>query len=185
MKLKKRGNGWNVHRENFDSILFCGNIKDLPNILKGIDVSRYVQKIAELEYHGTTSVFCEIDSNPYSWIYQPSCLHESHRIICTGNFASSNNAPGKMTGTIEFTDKISLESIKDNLSRIPLHPKYLAHHYNQYTYPIQNANTRYMIKSLKDVLASANFYFTGRFADWEYYNMDVAIGAAMDLCKMI
>ena len=30
-----------------------------------------------------------------------------------------------------------------------------------------------------------DFYLTGRFADWEYYNMDVAMGAAMDLCKMI
>lgn len=28
-----------------------------------------------------------------------------------------------------------------------------------------------------------NFYFTGRFADWEYYNMDTAIKAAMILCN--
>lgn len=42
-----------------------------------------------------------------------------------------------------------------------------------------------MIKNLKSELAPENFYFTGRFADWEYYNMDVAIGAAMDLCKNI
>lgn len=27
--------------------------------------------------------------------------------------------------------------------------------------------------------------YSGRFADWEYYNMDVAIGAAMDLSKAI
>ena len=26
-----------------------------------------------------------------------------------------------------------------------------------------------------------DFYFTGRFADWEYYNMDIAMGAAMDM----
>ncbi len=56
---------------------------------------------------------------------------------------------------------------------------------NRYTYPIQNAHTREMIRKLKTELASASFYFTGRFADWEYYNMDVAIGAAMDLCKTI
>lgn len=28
-------------------------------------------------------------------------------------------------------------------------------------------------------------YFTGRFADWEYYNMDIAMRMAMDLCKKI
>lgn len=42
-----------------------------------------------------------------------------------------------------------------------------------------------MIHSLKAYLTQSNFYFTGRFADWEYYNMDVAMGAAMDLCKTI
>ena len=38
-----------------------------------------------------------------------------------------------------------------------------------------------MIKQLKANLAPTVFYFTGRFADWEYYNMDLAMGAAMDV----
>ena len=38
-----------------------------------------------------------------------------------------------------------------------------------------------MILDLKDALSPYGFYFTGRFADWEYYNMDVAMGAAMDM----
>ena len=42
-----------------------------------------------------------------------------------------------------------------------------------------------MIKSLKGLLEPYGFYFTGRFADWEYYNMDVAMGAALDLTKQI
>lgn len=40
-----------------------------------------------------------------------------------------------------------------------------------------------MIQNLKDVLEPFGLYFTGRFADWEYYNMDVAIAAAMDTYK--
>jgi UDP-galactopyranose mutase len=73
----------------------------------------------------------------------------------------------------------------DNLKLVPLNPKYLDHKYNQYTYPIQDACTRDIIKNIKTRLAPSGFYFTGRFADWEYYNMDVAIGAAMDLCKTL
>ena len=142
-------------------------------------------RIQALEYHGTTSVFCEIDNNPYSWIYQPSKEHQSHRIICTGNFSKNNNAPGTMTATIEFTDYINEEDIKQNLQKIPLHPKYLAHHYNQYTYPIQDINTRSLIKDFKSHMKNFNFFSTGRFADWEYYNMDVAMGAAMDLVKQL
>ena len=180
---------WIISGEVFDKVIFCGNIKDMVQMISGVNVEDYNAPVAALEYHGTTAVFCEIDKNPYSWIYQPSDEHESHRIICTGNFSNTNNdvavQEGRITATIEFTDKISKEDIVDNLSRIPLHPKYLDHQYNQYTYPIQSADTREMIKNLKDTLSHFGFYFTGRFADWEYYNMDVAIGAAMDLCKKL
>lgn len=186
-QIQKIGDKWEILGEQFDTVVFCGNIKDMVKIIRGVDLSAYVSEIGALEFHGTTAVFCEIDKNPYSWIYQPSRHHESHRIICTGNFAASNNSKnitaGRMTATIEFTDEISKEDILDNLARIPLHPKYLDHHYNPYTYPIQDAHTREMIQSLKKELAPISFFFTGRFADWEYYNMDVAMGAAMDLCK--
>lgn len=178
---------WIVCGEEYDKVIFCGNIKDMIKMITGVDIENFKSPVEALKYHGTTAVFCEIDKNPYSWIYQPSCRHESHRIICTGNFAASNNDANlpreRITGTVEFTDKLSREEILDNLSRIPLNPKYLDHMYNKYTYPIQDANTRSMIKDLKSSLAPCGFYFTGRFADWEYYNMDVAIGAAMDLVK--
>lgn len=179
---------WLIGNREFDKIIFCGNIKDMVKIIKGVDLSAFSKQIEVLEFHGTTAVFCEIDANPYSWIYQPSRRHESHRIICTGNFSPSNNDAsvmqrGRITATIEFTDSINKENILKNLSRIPLNPQYIDHTYNQYTYPIQDVNTRCMIASLKQTLAQSNFFFTGRFADWEYYNMDIAIGAAMDLCK--
>lgn len=188
--IKKVDKTWIVNGQEFDKIVFCGNIKDLPKIIEGVDISAYYKQIEALEYHGTTAVFCEIDKNPYSWIYQPSRQHESHRIICTGNFSPSNNnlltTPlDRMTATIEFTDAISKERILYNLKRIPLNPKYLCHEYNKYTYPIQNSDTRDMVKKLKQELAGTEFYFTGRFADWEYYNMDVAMGVAMDLSKTL
>lgn len=188
--IKKVGNKWVICNQEFDKVVFCGNIKDMVNMVDGVDLTQWKQDIDALEYHGTTAVFCEIDANPYSWVYQPSRQHESHRIICTGNFAPTNNdslatPEGRITATIEFTDSISKENILDNLTRIPLNPKYLDHKYNQLTYPIQCQWTRNMIKQVKEALAPSGFYFTGRFADWEYYNMDVAIGAAMDLCITI
>ena len=99
--------------EMYDYCIFCGNLKSIPEILKGVELGSDLQKsIAELKYHGTTSVFCETDNVPYSWFYQPSPKHDSHRFICTGNFAPSNNAVGKMTCTVEFTDEIEEEEIK-------------------------------------------------------------------------
>ena len=176
---------WSLGGAVYDDVVFCGNLKELPFIIKGLDLDSYCHDIESLRYHGTTSVFCEIDKNPYSWMYLPSREYESHRIICTGNFSPDNNGGRKMTATIEFTDKIDKEQIVDNLGRMPYHPQYITHQYNKYTYPIQSTETASMIKSLKKHLSNKGFYMTGRFADWDYYNMDVAIKAAMNMSKGI
>ena len=172
--------------ELYDIVVFCGNIKSLPRIIKGVSLGQYATQIDALESHGTTSVFCKIDKNPYSWIYLPSKEYEAHRIICTGNFAESNNVDkNTITATVEFTDEITEDDIRMNLAKMPLHPQYITHQYNSYTYPIQDNHTRQMIKDLKEELVSSQFFFTGRFADWEYYNMDVAMDAAMKTCNQI
>lgn len=90
-----------------------------------------------------------------------------------------------MTATVEFTDEISLADIKVNLLKMPFSLRYITHKYNKYTYPIQTADTREMIGEIKQMMSMDNFYITGRFADWEYYNMDVAIKAAMKVCERL
>ena len=173
---------WLVEGMEFDRVIFSGNIKYLPSLLAGAtNLYGFIKSIDELESHGTTSVFCKIDKNPFSWMYLPDKKYDAHRIICTGNFSNSNNSSGIMTGTVEFTDYISKDEILENLSRMPYNPRYIIHHYEKYTYPIQKADTRGMIKELKNMLEPLGFYLLGRFAEWEYYNMDVAIGASMDL----
>lgn len=187
-QIERKQGKWFINGETFDSIIFCGNIKDIPHLVKGVDILSFTQPIETLQYHGTTAVFCEIDANPYSWIYLPDDKYEAHRIICTGNFAVSNNGhipANRITATVEFTDEITKDAIIDNLGRIPLHPKYITHKYNQYTYPIQQKDTREMIASLKRTLSSQGFYMTGRFADWEYYNMDAVMAVAMKMAEQI
>lgn len=184
-EVELRGERIYINGEEFDQMVWCGNIKHLVALIQHIPhIDDYWKSVQNLDYHGTTAVFCDLDPNPYTWVYQPSDAHDSHRIICTGNFAQTNNAEGKMTGTVEFTDKISEKDIQAQLERMPFHPRYITHHYSPYTYPIQNRDTRNMIRSLKELLAPHHIFFTGRFADWEYYNMDVAMGEAMDLCRM-
>ena len=140
-------------------------------------------EVETLQYHGTTSVLCEIEANPYSWIYMPSEKHKSHRIICTGNFAASNSPDGMNTATVEFTEKISREEILEQLKIIPFSPRYITHRYTDCTYPVQDGNARSIIKAAKASLERHNMYLLGRFAEWEYYNMDAAMEAAMNLAN--
>ncbi len=186
-KLSHEQGKWIINKESFDKVIFCGNIKALPTILKDslVDITPHVKDIEALEYHGTTSVLCTIDPNHYSWMYLPDPGHLSHRIICTGNFATSNNAEGVLSATVEFTDKIPKEEILENLKKLPFTPKYITHRYTEFTYPIQDAKTRETIKAVKEVLKQNNLYLLGRFAEWEYYNMDAAVGAALDLIKRL
>jgi protoporphyrinogen oxidase len=184
IRNNKPNNYWEINDEDFDLIIYTGNIKNLPNILPAEILLPYSHQLDELDYHGTTSVLCEIKENPYSWIYLPDDKCQSHRIICTGNFTESNNATANITATIEFTDHVDRDIIIQNLRNIPYSPKYIAHQYTQYTYPIQTADTRLLIQSVKDCLRMHNIYLLGRFAEWEYYNMDAAIGAAIDLSKI-
>ncbi|MBR1998811.1 MAG: FAD-dependent oxidoreductase [Akkermansia sp.] len=181
--LEKVGNQWCVNGEVFDAVIFCGNIKHLPAMLKGINVD--LSGVERLSAHGTTSVLCEVEANPYSWVYMPSAQHESHRVICTGNFAESNSPAGMSTATIEFTLQLDKEEILKQLQLIPFSPRYIAHHYCPYTYPVQTSETPAIIADAKAQLAPHGIYLLGRFAEWEYYNMDAAMAAAMKLTEQL
>lgn len=184
-KAIRRDGVWLVNDECYDTVVFCGNIKQLPFFVDGVDIAQFEQEINQLAFHGTTSVFCEIDANPYSWIYLPDEAYKCHRIICTGNFNRNANKETRITATVEFTNFISKDDILDSLRNVPLHPRYIDHVFNEYSYPVQNPTSRSMIASLKTRLEPNNFFLLGRFAEWEYYNMDAAIGAAMDLSKKL
>lgn len=174
---------WCILGEEFDTVIFCGSVKHLPDLLQNTGIT--LPGVEKLEYHGTTSVLCEVDANPYSWIYMPSKAHESHRIICTGNFATSNSPAGMSTATIEFSEEMSREEIEEQLQRIPFSPRYITHRYTPCTYPVQNGETRSIIKAAKTALEPFSIYLLGRFAEWEYYNMDAAMAAAMQLARQL
>ena len=170
---------WLNESEVFDAVLYTGNIKKLPSMLgPSFGCEKMEESVSRLASHGTTTVLCEIDPNPYSWVYLPSADHKSHRIICTGNFSPSNNCPGKCSATVEFTGMVDLDEIKDTLRHLPFRPRYITHHFQKYTYPIQFADTRSAIGGIEEVLRQSRVYLSGRFAEWEYYNMDTAIDAA-------
>ena len=185
LKDKER-NKWIVNSDKeFDMVFFAGNIKSLTSMLKNDFLEDYEENIKSLDFHGTTTVLCEVDPNDYSWIYMPNVKYDAHRIICTGNFSKNNNKEGIMSATVEFTDYVSEDTIKEQLKDIPFTPKYISHKYTKYTYPIQDVTTRSLIFEIKGITEKEGLYLSGRFAEWEYYNMDAAMGAAMDLAKSI
>ena len=100
----------------------------------------------------------------------------------TGNFSPKNNSSNlnnkKISCTIECSGKVSKKDMIDELNFLPFRPKPLAYNYCPNSYIIQNKKTREIINELRIKLKKVDIYLCGRFAEWEYYNMDAAIESA-------
>ncbi|SDL60023.1 Protoporphyrinogen oxidase [Catalinimonas alkaloidigena] len=176
----------NEYAALFDCVIFCGDVRQLSTMyvssVPGLEEA--FASVAPLRSNGTSNVFCECDPSPWSWLYLPDPTLKAHRIIYTGNLSETNNAgTERLTCVVEFSGKHSNEEMQRELKRLPgnLHP--LAYNYEPNSYVIQEKGTRQAIESVKSTCEAAGLFLLGRFAEWEYYNMDKAMEAAMDLAE--
>ena len=88
-----------------------------------------------------------------------------------------------MTCTVEFSGILSENEMRAELKKLPFDLRPISFNNEPNSYVIQENQTRNNIKYLKTSLESYNFFLLGRFAEWEYYNMDKAIEAAMELIQ--
>jgi UDP-galactopyranose mutase len=75
----------------------------------------------------------------------------------------------------------SVENMKNEIKKLPGNLNPIANNYEPNSYIVQNKNTRELISELKKNLIHQKFFLLGRFAEWEYYNMDKCIEASMNL----
>jgi len=88
-----------------------------------------------------------------------------------------------LTCTVEFSGIVSEKKMKETLVNLPGNLKPIAFNNEPNSYVIQQMDTRSLISNLKSSLKPYKFYLLGRFAEWEYYNMDKAIEAAINLTE--
>lgn len=168
----------------FNSLIYCGDIRKLPDDIfamldrNGININY----IKNLKANGTSNLFCETNPTDISWLYIPENFTMAHRIIYTGNFSETNNRGSKRsTCVVEFSGKVSYEQMCKEIRLLPGDLNPLDYNYEESSYIIHDSNTYNEIEKMKTVLSKKNIYLLGRFAEWEYYNMDKAIESAMML----
>lgn len=187
-KLTTTPSGVTSNLGQFDALVYTGDVRKLQQIIESPSesLSSLLSQVQQLHSHGTTNVLCYTDDTDISWLYMPEEQVDSHRIIYTGNFSPANNKPGgRRTCTVEFSGKVSIEDIKRQLASLPGNLQIVDYNYEPNSYVIQGHTTRKLIADLKIELAKSHIYLVGRFAEWEYYNMDKAIEAAMDLTTQL
>jgi protoporphyrinogen oxidase len=187
--IEFKGNQWVVNSEfTAEVLIYTGDIRRLSDILKACpeDIRNQLPFMKSLQSHGTSNLLCETDETPFSWLYLPDKSTPAHRIIFTGNLSAENNpSSGRRSCTVEFSGETELSVMKQSLKNLPFNLKYIADNYEANSYVIQRRGDKERISILKEKLAPYNFHLVGRFAEWEYYNMDKAMESGMKLLKRI
>ena len=172
-----------VNGEIYDKIVYTGDVRNLKNILTGTNVNtmKILERVNKLPSNATSNVLCECDPTDTSWLYLCDSSLAAHRIIYTGGFAKSNNrGSDRMTCVVEFSGNHDENYMVQQLKLLPGNLNPLAFNYEPNSYVLQESNTRQLIKEAKEILLTNGISLVGRFAEWEYYNIDKAIEAAMD-----
>jgi protoporphyrinogen oxidase len=189
--IRSEGSKTFINEEGpFDEVIYTGDVRMLPDFMPGnTDLAPYKSALKELQSNGTTNILCTCDSTDLSWLYIPEDKYKAHRIIYTGNFSATNNnsaaSASRSSCTVEFSNYADIEAAKAELKNLPGNLEFVSYNYEPNSYIIQDEQTRGLVKSVKDVLKSRNIYLLGRFAEWEYYNMDKCIEAAMEIDKVL
>lgn len=167
-----------------DVLIYCGDVRRLRHIVQTHDgeLKEAMEAVKDFASNGTSNVLCETDDNDISWLYLPEEKFRAHRIIYTGNFSPANNeGHSRKTCVVEFSGKQEKAYMLRELANLPGNLKPLDFNYEPNSYIIQDVQTRANVRRLKEALARYNVHLLGRFAEWEYYNMDKCIEAAMEL----
>lgn len=184
-KIEHKDGKWTINRDHtFDKIVYTGDVRLLDSMLLNgnEDTKSKLRSVTDLKSNGTSNMLCETDDTDLSWLYLPDPGIKAHRIIYTGNFSDTNNAPGKRKScVVEFSGQVSYAEMVKELHKLPGNLNPVDRNYEANSYVIQDHYTREKIRLVKDSLEPIGFYLCGRFAEWEYYNMDKAIEAGLTL----
>jgi protoporphyrinogen oxidase len=185
-KLEKQQDKWWLDGIGpFDQVIYTGDIRKAGSVFGEKILPHSLQnELSRLPSNGTSNLFCETDAGDISWLYLPDPEIKAHRIIYTGTFAESNNrGSNRHTCVVEFSGDYSFEFMCEEVKKLPGNLTPLAFNKEPDSYILHVSGSKSAIEEARQILKKEQVYLLGRFAEWEYYNMDKAIEAAMVLGK--
>lgn len=185
--IKKSGGKFQIGEALFDAIIYTGDVRKagliFPDSNAAVEASHTLKNLPS---NGTSNLFCETDPGNISWLYLPGPETRAHRIIYTGTFAESNNrGSNRHTCVVEFSGNYSFDFMCEEVKKLPGNLKPLDWNHEPNSYILHNHETADLLRKASLSLKSEGIFLLGRFAEWEYYNMDKAIEAAMQIEKEI
>ena len=107
----------------------------------------------------------------------------------TGNFSSQNSAnnlpPNRTTCTVEHSGHLPEDEMLREVMSLPFDMQPVAYNYCQNSYVLHDERTACLMDATISGLADHGIFCCGRFAEWQYYNMDAAIASAFDVASKV
>lgn len=188
-KINKLENGrWtlNCRGDEYTDLVYTGDVSKLHEVLASVRSEIFIDpRLQSLKARGISNALCRIPKFNTTWTYLPESKLSGNRIINTGLFSPNNTPEGEHSGVFEFPYGTIRSKMEQDINTVFPCAEILATNDVEKAYVIQGDDTRSLIKSQKAELEQHRFYLLGRFAEWEYYNMDMCIGAALNLSNQI
>jgi len=167
------------------SLFWTGDLRLLVSLVEDeSDRNMLSSCLKNFGSNGTSNLLCECDKTDYSWLYIPEQFTRAHRIIFTGNFSPNNNSPSlpvnRSTCTVEFSGLVTRNVAFNECKKLPFNLEPVAYNYEPNSYIYHNNNSVDMVEKIRKYFRSKGIYLVGRFAEWEYFNMDAAIHSAIN-----
>ncbi|BCJ93392.1 O-antigen synthesis protein WbyH [Anaerocolumna cellulosilytica] len=189
IKIENLNGKWLINGEgNYDRVI---STLPLPILSDTIELpNKVISAIRDLKYNSLTTMLYKCPETDLSWLYIPSSDYKSHRVCYQGAF-STYACPTGCSAAIEVIGN-KFEVKQDILEKQSIIPAQLGLYdlidteYAEFAYVIHDKNYRKNTNIIKDYFnAIDNFDLLGRFATWNYNNMDICMLDAFKLAENI
>ena len=175
-----------VNGNKYDLVVNTIPLPELANKVQNLpkDIENALNN---LKYNSLlTYIFPTERENNWSWCYLPDKKIIPHRMMYQGNLSIKCAPEGKSSVTTEITnpiddEKIILENVKNYLGL----DNPIDRHFTKYAYVVFDKNRRKNLDVIRSFLSNFNFILHGRFAEWDYPNMDICIERSLLLAGKI
>lgn len=188
-KLESVNSKWFVNGEGpYDRII---STIPLPVVAKVMELPfEIVSAVGDLKYNSLTTVLFDCPKTDISWLYIPDSKYRAHRVGYQSALTPYAVPNKNGSGALEIIGpKFNVDKGIINNTVIPkeLNAKsMLDYEFTEYAYVIHDLNYRKNTNTIKEYFNGKNgFYLLGRWATWNYNNMDMCMLDAFRLAERL
>ena len=189
-RIERDGGGWLVNgTEHYDRTISTIPLKVLTRAMNLPE--KIIRAINGLKYNSLTTVLFDCPPTDISWLYIPSREYQAHRVGYQSALTPKATPDKRGSGALEIIgprhmvdDKLLMS---DTVIPKELQPSHVIDmEFTEYAYVIHDLDYRRNLSVIYDYFNGVtDFDLLGRWAQWNYRNMDLCMKAAMELAEKI